>query len=226
MRAKSSAGLIKQDWAAFSYTDDENSTGGSRAAAATVDSHAFTPTTTTTAAAAAATATKRTVKEAIKTHQSQRQSKDTEVDVAAAAATAISDVVVRLQQRAETTTEALEPIVHVFSHQRHTMHALVTDVHILPAFNTSSTSISTSSSRSRSLSAPLAASSLTIHSTTERKRAHTEGNSPLPLLRSWQSLCGGKREIRWMSYDQLLEAGVTTGCKKVLSSVVKHRKKK
>jgi hypothetical protein len=39
-------------------------------------------------------------------------------------------------------------------------------------------------------------------------------------LTTWTSLCGDKREVRWMTAAEITTAGITTGCKKVLTEVV------
>jgi hypothetical protein len=38
---------------------------------------------------------------------------------------------------------------------------------------------------------------------------------------AWESLCGEKREIRWMTANEILKAGITSGCKKILTEVLK-----
>jgi A/G-specific adenine glycosylase len=41
----------------------------------------------------------------------------------------------------------------------------------------------------------------------------------VPIDEPWISCCGQNREIRWMSRQEILECGVTTGCKKILEQV-------
>jgi len=97
----------------------------------------------------------------------------------------------------------LPPIVHVFSHQRHTMHVSVLRVSVRsgapksgsPFFQAGGSSSSSSSSSS------------------------SGGDGPAAVPAGWTSLCGGGREVRWMSVADITAAGVTTGCKKVLAAV-------
>jgi hypothetical protein len=103
----------------------------------------------------------------------------------------------------------LPPIVHVFSHQRHTMHVSVLRVSVrsgapksgspfFQAAGSSSSSSSSSSSGGDDVSG---------------------GHGPAAVPAGWTSLCGGQREVRWMSVADITAAGVTTGCKKVLAAV-------
>lgn len=69
-----------------------------------------------------------------------------------------------------------EPIIHVFSHQRHTMHILLKDVQVVSS-----------------------------------AAADTEKTSVASV------------ESRWMSAEEIVAAGITTGCKKVLTEVSKVR---
>ncbi len=79
-----------------------------------------------------------------------------------------------LQVKDEALMEPIEPIVHVFSHQRHTMHITVMQVDCV-----------------ESVKDP-------------KKEAFVYA-----------------RESRWMSSEEITNAGITSGCKKVLSTVQK-----
>ena len=92
------------------------------------------------------------------------------------------------------TRRLLSPIVHVFSHQRHTMH--VTVLHVQLTRNTENQDKKTTSSH---------------HKITETS-----------FPSGWQSFCGAQREIKWMSMTEITAAGVTTGCKKILQEVLKN----
>lgn len=90
---------------------------------------------------------------------------------------------------------ALPPIVHVFSHQRHTMHVTLSTVEV------------------------------------HKEPSHKEDSKSLdrlqPLNRDdlmWESSCGEKREIRWMTASEINSAGITSGCKKILTEVLKIQK--
>ena len=37
----------------------------------------------------------------------------------------------------------------------------------------------------------------------------------------WETLCGEEREIRWMTKDEIIAAGITSGCKKILTESLK-----
>lgn len=76
-----------------------------------------------------------------------------------------------------------EPIVHVFSHQRHTMHITLKDVVVLGAATGLSLSSSTAGHLTRAL----------------------------PPV-----------EHKWMTAAEIVAAGITTGCKKVLQEVTKE----
>lgn len=71
----------------------------------------------------------------------------------------------------QTRTVVSAPIVHVFTHQRHTMHVHITDVEV------------------------------------------TYPDSILPIDKA-------AREAKWMTAREIKDAGITTGCKKVLEAVV------
>lgn len=73
--------------------------------------------------------------------------------------------------------EAFEPIVHIFSHQRHTMHVSLRDVQVVQR--------------------------------TESK--DTDDITPSGVI------------SKWMTAEEIVEAGITTGCKKVLTQVVKGK---
>lgn len=66
-----------------------------------------------------------------------------------------------------------EPIVHVFSHQKHTMYLT--------------------------------------------RRHVTRPSSSCPM--TWTSSCAQKREVRWMTLDEVESLGVTTGVKKIISVI-------
>ena len=90
---------------------------------------------------------------------------------------------------------ALPPIVHVFSHQRHTMHVTLSTVEV------------------------------------HKEPSHKEDSKSLDRLQTlnkddlvWESSCGEKREIRWMTASEINSAGITSGCKKILTEVLKMRK--
>ena len=90
---------------------------------------------------------------------------------------------------------ALPPIIHVFSHQRHTMHVTLStvEVHKEPIYNEDSKSL-------------------------DRLQPLNKNN----LM--WESSCGEKREIRWMTASEINSAGITSGCKKILTEVLKMQK--
>ncbi len=72
----------------------------------------------------------------------------------------------------------IQPIVHVFSHQRHTMH-------------------------------------ITIHDVSMRQLHDSSSPSSLPS--------SDTKEGKWMTSEEIVEAGITSGCKKVLKAVLAAR---
>lgn len=91
--------------------------------------------------------------------------------------------------------EAFEPIVHIFSHQRHTMHVTLRDVQVV-------------------------------------ERAEPALKKEFELKASEQEQ--GKEEVneditpsavvsKWMTAAEIVEAGITTGCKKILTQVIKGK---
>ena len=75
-----------------------------------------------------------------------------------------------------TPSVSLQPIIHIFSHQKHVMHVSLNEIY------------------------------------------QTDGQAE----DSWESFCGEKREIRWMTKDEIMTAGITTGCKKILLDSLKQ----
>ena len=74
--------------------------------------------------------------------------------------------------------DSVEPIVHVFSHQRHTMHVSIHDVF--------------------------------MHHLAESPSSTSHASSNI-------------REGKWMTSEEIVEAGITSGCKKVLKAVLAAR---
>ena len=93
----------------------------------------------------------------------------------------------------------LPPIVHVFSHQRHTMHITANYVEVSSGSAISSERSSAYAGRMIDPSQPEMGS----------------------IVTSWKSFCGGGREIRWMTASEIIGAGITTGCRKILAEVTK-----
>ena len=106
--------------------------------------------------------------------------------------------------RAHTITRRLlPPIVHIFSHQRHTMHVTVLHVQL------------TSSNEN-----PDHKIAGTHNKITENEKIVTSAMNLFPL--GWKSFCDAHREIKWMSIADITAVGVTTGCKKILHEVLKN----
>lgn len=95
-----------------------------------------------------------------------------------------------------TSTIAIEPIIHVFSHQRHTMHVIVKDV----TFDDEK-----------------------CNTTSEDNPNEKRSGDQISWNDSWFTKDSSKREIRWMTRDQIEEAGLTTGTKKVLHFVCESK---
>lgn len=87
------------------------------------------------------------------------------------------------------SVSGFEPIVHMFSHQRHTMHIVLKDVQLL--------------------SQPQLPGVVSTESTEEGAQLPSS-SSTVPFV-----------EHRWMSAEEIVAAGITTGCKKVLTEVSK-----
>jgi A/G-specific adenine glycosylase len=102
---------------------------------------------------------------------------------------------------AESAYRSVEPIVHIFSHQRHTMHVTVVPVE---------------------LSAPGVASG---HESAAQK---TTDDLTAPRLSTDAATAASAawREVRWMSAVAIANEGITSGCKKILTAVQKLLKKK
>ena len=84
------------------------------------------------------------------------------------------------------------PIVHVFSHQIHTMHVILCEVEDFEA-----SSLDSAMDLSEAEAKPCEFF---------KKEVLEEARSDL-------------REFRWMSADDIVAAGLTSGCKKILSSL-------
>lgn len=98
----------------------------------------------------------------------------------------------------------LPPLVHIFSHQRHTMHVTLSTVAVKSNRRTDSNSGGDIKCDEHSLQAI--------------KGVKTDDNTG---DLAWTSLCGEKREIRWMTANEIVKAGITSGCKKILTEVLK-----
>jgi hypothetical protein len=97
----------------------------------------------------------------------------------------------------------LPPLVHIFSHQRHTMHVTLSTVAVKSNGKTHNESGGEIKDDALSLQ--------TI------KGIEIDNDTDF----AWESLCGEKREIRWMTANEILKAGITSGCKKILTEVLK-----
>jgi hypothetical protein len=98
----------------------------------------------------------------------------------------------------------LTPLVHIFSHQRHTMHVTLSTVAVKSNRKTDNKSDGENKTDEHSL----------------RTFKGREMDSDTEDF-AWESLCGEKREIRWMTASEILKAGITSGCKKILTEVLK-----
>lgn len=98
----------------------------------------------------------------------------------------------------------LPPLVHIFSHQRHTMHVTLSTVAV--------------KSNKRTVSNSGGDVKCDEHSLQAIKGIEVDSN--IGDL-AWESFCGEKREIRWMTANEIVKAGITSGCKKILTEVLK-----
>jgi hypothetical protein len=115
---------------------------------------------------------------------------------------------------------ALPPLLHVFSHQRHTMHVTLSTV----------TVEKTSHYKVEDSKDDVIKSELKKESCSESKIQDPNSKSLDDLQTTnkndigWVSLCGDRREIRWMTASEIILSGITSGCKKILTEVLKSRK--
>ena len=108
-----------------------------------------------------------------------------------------------------------EPIVHVFSHQRHTMRIVLKDVVVVKSqegYCSSGSSGSGSNIDATDMSGntttPITTS--TSNTTATTTTAATTTRAPVAVV------------SRWMTAEEIVAAGITTGCKKILHAVTKH----
>lgn len=115
---------------------------------------------------------------------------------------------------------ALPPLLHVFSHQRHTMHVTLSTVTVQK----------TSHCKVEDSKDDVIKSELKKESCSESKIQDSNSKSLNELQTitkndiGWESFCGDKREIRWMTASEITMSGITSGCKKILTEVLKSRK--
>jgi hypothetical protein len=114
---------------------------------------------------------------------------------------------------------ALPPLLHVFSHQRHTMHVTLSTVTVQK----------TSHYEEENSEDDVIKLELKKESCSESKIQDSNSKSLNELQTinrndvCWESLCGDKREIRWMTASEITLSGITSGCKKILTEVLKCR---
>lgn len=115
---------------------------------------------------------------------------------------------------------ALPPLLHVFSHQRHTMLVTLSTVTVQK----------TTHYKVENSKGDVIKSELKKESCSESKIQDPNSKSLNELQTKnkndigWESLCGDKREIRWMTASEITMSGITSGCKKILTEVLKSRK--
>lgn len=85
----------------------------------------------------------------------------------------------------------VKEITHIFSHQKHTMHVTFMQVNFIPSVSASTTATATTA-------------------TTATSTGH-----------EWLSGCGNLRQVKWMSSQEIVDAGITSGMKKILTAVTK-----
>ena len=113
-----------------------------------------------------------------------------------------SDIVIRVVPLQPCVV--LPPLVHIFSHQRHTMHVTLSTVAVRSNRNTVNNSNG----------------ELIVERNSFQTIEGVEIVNDTDDF-AWESLCGEKREIRWMTANEILKAGITSGCKKILTEVLK-----
>lgn len=99
----------------------------------------------------------------------------------------------------------LTPVEHIFSHQKHFMNIFYSRFKINDNHNNNNDddyNVKNEKNNKKN-------KSKTVHENIDEL--------------SWTSLCGQNREIKWMSAQEITEAGITTGCKKILTEVLKQK---
>lgn len=118
-----------------------------------------------------------------------------------------------------------EPIVHVFSHQRHTMHVIEASFDANFCVFSDTTSASTCADvntlKGTSTKSKTEISDITTHSCKLEGKAAADTN-PTPstsvAYAKWRtSEASGGRDVEWMTLQQLRDKGVTTGVQKVIA---------
>jgi adenine-specific DNA glycosylase len=100
----------------------------------------------------------------------------------------------------------LTPIEHIFSHQKHFMNIYYSRFKINDNDNNNNDDDVNDN--------------INVKKDKKNKSKTVHGNcNDL----SWTSLCGQNREIKWMNAQEITEAGITTGCKKILTEVLKQK---
>jgi hypothetical protein len=100
-----------------------------------------------------------------------------------------------------------QPIVHVFSHQVHNMQLFTARVHL----------------RSKSATTKRKGSAVKGNSSSNNNNSNSNSNSNSSNMSEddagdlhWLSSGSEPRAVKWMAESELIAAGITTGCKKVL----------
>jgi hypothetical protein len=102
----------------------------------------------------------------------------------------------------------LTPIEHIFSHQKHFMNIYYSRVKSID-YNGHINGDKDNSKKD------------------DKNKNYTKKNKNEIVYEnindlSWTSICGQNREIKWMNAQEITEAGITTGCKKILTEVLKQ----
>lgn len=115
---------------------------------------------------------------------------------------------------------ALPPLLHVFSHQRHTMHVTLSTVSVQKISHCKE-------ENSRDDVIKLGVKNKSCSESKTQDPISKSLNKLQTIAREdigWETLCGDKREIRWMTASEIILTGITSGCKKILTEVLKSRK--
>jgi hypothetical protein len=104
----------------------------------------------------------------------------------------------------------LTPIEHIFSHQKHFMNIYYSRVKFVDDNNDDHINDNNNNSKYDKK-----------NKNNVKKNENEILNENINDL-SWTSVCGQNREIKWMNAHEITEAGITTGCKKILTEVLKQ----
>lgn len=126
----------------------------------------------------------------------------------------------------ENAVRALPTVVHVFSHQRHTMFVSICDVEVGGQDSKAGVAETSHTSEARLSARIITATSESTNATVAGTESSISSRPSSTVRKSSGIASGGTddtssyREHLWMTASEIIAAGITSGCKKVLDLVI------